>query len=70
MARLYPVVEAIKRTWLRKYLVANAKDDSEIGVLMRFRDKLVEAGLRDIESGKVEEEEIEKAGLKGRKSLW
>ncbi|OCL10214.1 flavonoid 3',5'-hydroxylase [Glonium stellatum] len=54
MARLYPFTNWIKSTWVgEKYLVAKPEDDSGIGTLMRFRDKLIAERQRDIEAGKV-----------------
>ncbi|KAH7115925.1 cytochrome P450 [Dendryphion nanum] len=55
MARLWPFTHWIKSTWLgEKYLVAKPEDDSGIGMLMRFRDKLIAERLKDLEAGKVE----------------
>ncbi|KAH4074020.1 hypothetical protein HBH70_113370 [Parastagonospora nodorum] len=53
MARLWPFTNFIKKTPLGKYLIAKPEDDSGIGMLMRFRDKLMHQRLRDIEEGKV-----------------
>ncbi|KAF2024159.1 cytochrome P450 [Setomelanomma holmii] len=54
MARLWPFTNFIKKTPLGKYLIAKPEDDSGIGMLMRFRDKLLQQRLRDIEEGKVD----------------
>lgn len=52
MARLYPFTEWIKRTAFGdKYLVARPEQQSGIGTLMRFRDKLIEQRRRDVEIG-------------------
>jgi len=52
MGRFWPFTMWFKRTWAgKKYLVAKPEDDSGIGVLMRFRDKLLYQRLRDIEEG-------------------
>ncbi|KAI9706480.1 MAG: hypothetical protein M1836_003486 [Candelina mexicana] len=52
MSRLWPFVTWIKETWVgEKYLVAKPEDDSGIGVLMRFRDKLLDQRIKDIEAG-------------------
>ncbi len=52
MCRLYPFTTWIKETWVgEKYLVAKPEDDSGIGVLMRFRDKLLDQRMKDIEAG-------------------
>ena len=52
MARLYPFTNWVKRTRFgEKYLVAGPEQDSGIGVLMRFRDRLIEQRYKDIEAG-------------------
>jgi hypothetical protein len=51
MARLYPFINWVKRTPLAKYLVASPEQDSGIGALMRFRDRLLEQRLKDMEAG-------------------
>jgi len=53
MARLWPFTNFIKKTALGKYPIAKPEDESGIGMLMRFRDKLMHQRLRDIEEGKV-----------------
>jgi cytochrome P450 len=52
MARLYPFTNWIKSTWMGKYIVASPEQDSGIGSLMRFRDKLIAQRYADIEAGK------------------
>lgn len=52
LARLHPFTSWIKTTFLKKYIVATPQDDSGIGVLMRFRDKLISQRLQDIEERK------------------
>ncbi|KAJ6098232.1 hypothetical protein N7499_002606 [Penicillium canescens] len=52
LARLHPFTSWIKTTFLKKYLVAKPEDNSGIGVLMRFRDRLIDQRIKDIESGK------------------
>lgn len=53
LARLHPFMTWVKSTWLgRKYLVAKPEDSSGIGVLMRYRDKLLEDRLKQIAEGK------------------
>ncbi|OJJ49987.1 hypothetical protein ASPZODRAFT_58830 [Penicilliopsis zonata CBS 506.65] len=52
LARLHPFTTWIKTTFLKKYLVASAADDSGIGVVMRFRDKLIAQRLQDMKEGK------------------
>lgn len=54
MARLWPFTDWIKSTWVgEKYLVAKPEDNSGIGMLMRFRDKLIAQRQKDLESGKI-----------------
>lgn len=52
LARLYPFTDWMKSTFLKKYLVAKPADDTGIGVLMRFRDRLISERLQDIEDKK------------------
>lgn len=64
MARLWPFTHWIKSTWIgEKYLVAKPEDNSGIGTLMRFRDKLLDERLRDMEvakeGGKVGKERVD-----------
>ena len=54
MARLYPFTNWVKSTFLGKYLVASPEQDSGIGTLMRFRDKLIAKRYADIENGKTD----------------
>ncbi|KAL3418538.1 flavonoid 3-hydroxylase [Phlyctema vagabunda] len=54
MARLYPFTGWVKRTWMGKYLVASPEQDSGFGVLMRWRDKLVDERIRENEEGTFE----------------
>ncbi|KAG9248744.1 flavonoid 3',5'-hydroxylase [Calycina marina] len=51
MARLHPFTSWIKSTFMNKYLVATPDATNGIGTLMRFRDKLLEQRLKDIEAG-------------------
>ena len=54
MARLHPFTLWIKETWIgERYLVAKPEHKSGTGTLMRFRDKLVNHRLQDVESGNV-----------------
>jgi cytochrome P450 len=48
MARLWPFTDFIKRTFLGKYLVAKPSDNSGIGTLMRFRDKLLDERQKEL----------------------
>lgn len=52
MARLYPFTNWVKSTFLGKYLVATPEQQSGIGTLMRFRDRLIKERFEDIEAGK------------------
>lgn len=51
MARCYPFTNWVKGTFLGKYMVASPEQDSGIGTLMRFRDKLIKQRFEDIEKG-------------------
>jgi len=51
MARLYPMTNWIKSTFLGKYMVASPEQESGIGTLMRFRDRLIEQRFKDLEAG-------------------
>lgn len=51
LARLHPFTSWIKTTFLKKYLVAKPEDDSGIGVLMRFRDRLISERIDAIRTG-------------------
>ncbi|KAL5333709.1 cytochrome P450 [Aspergillus crustosus] len=46
------VEKGVDTTFLKKYLVANPEDDSGIGVLMRFRDDLIEQRVQDLKTAK------------------
>jgi hypothetical protein len=53
LGRLWPFTYSVKNTWLgEKFLVAKPEDSSGIGMLMRFRDKLLLQRRQDIEEGK------------------
>ncbi|KAF3398584.1 Cytochrome P450 momooxygenase gsfF [Penicillium rolfsii] len=52
LARIHPFTSWMKTTFMKKYLVSTPQDDSGIGVLMRFRDRLIQERLDDIQSGK------------------
>ncbi|MCJ1435286.1 hypothetical protein MMC27_004658 [Xylographa pallens] len=52
LSRMYTFTRFVKSTWLgNRSLVAKPEDDSGIGVLMRFRDKLLEQRLAALEAG-------------------
>lgn len=52
MAHLHPFTNWIKSTWVGgKYLVAGLEDNSGMGMLMRFRDNLIDKRLKEIEAG-------------------
>ncbi|RAL14130.1 cytochrome P450 [Aspergillus homomorphus CBS 101889] len=48
LSRLHPFTSWVKTTFLKKYLVATPADQSGVGVLMRFRDRLIDQRLRDL----------------------
>ncbi|KAJ5975645.1 hypothetical protein N7481_009352 [Penicillium waksmanii] len=52
LARLHPFTSWMKTTFMKKYLVATPQDNTGIGVLMRFRDRLIKERVEDINSGK------------------
>ncbi|KAJ5682561.1 hypothetical protein N7462_005726 [Penicillium macrosclerotiorum] len=52
LARLHPFTSWMKTTFMKKYLVATPQDDSGIGVLMRFRDRLIDERVDTIKNGK------------------
>ena len=53
LGRLWPLTYSLKNTWFgEKFMVAKPEDPSGIGMLMRFRDKLLAQRRRDIEEGK------------------
>ncbi|KAF2727605.1 cytochrome P450 [Polyplosphaeria fusca] len=67
MARLWPFTDWIKSTWVgEKYLVAKPEDNSGIGMLMRFRDKLIIQRQKDLEEGKVERVDLLQTFLDAR----
>lgn len=51
MARLHPFTNWVKSTFLGKYMVASPEQDSGIGTLMRFRDRLIAQRFKDVENG-------------------
>ncbi|KAJ5901879.1 hypothetical protein N7495_002407 [Penicillium taxi] len=52
LARLHPFTSWLKTTLFKKYLVATPQDNSGIGVLMRFRDALIDERIDEIKDGK------------------
>ncbi|KAJ5082376.1 hypothetical protein N7532_011419 [Penicillium argentinense] len=52
LARLHPFTSWMKTTFMKKYLVATPEDNSGIGILMRFRDRLIKERVEDVNSGK------------------
>ncbi|KAE8349189.1 cytochrome P450 [Aspergillus coremiiformis] len=52
LARLHPLTSWVKTTFLKKYLIAKPEDNTGIGVLMRFRDRLIDQRFREIAEGK------------------
>ena len=52
LSRMHPFTSWVKGTWVgEKYLVAKPEDQSGIGMLMRFRDRLLDKRIKDIEAG-------------------
>ena len=52
LARMHSFTSWLKDTWVgKKYLVAKPEDQSGIGTLMRFRDRLIEQRQKDIKDG-------------------
>ena len=52
LSRMHPFTSWVKSTWVgEKYLVAKPEDESGIGTLMRFRDRLLDKRIKDIEAG-------------------
>ena len=52
LGRLWPLTYSLKNTAFgEKFLVAKPEDQSGIGMLMRFRDKLLAQRRKDIEEG-------------------
>ncbi|KAJ5097471.1 hypothetical protein N7456_008192 [Penicillium angulare] len=66
LARLHPFTSWIKTTFLKKYLVATPADDSGIGVLMRFRDRLINQRLEDLKSDKKKQVDLLQMLLEAR----
>lgn len=52
LARLHAFTSWMKTTFMKKYLVATPQDNSGIGVLMRFRDRLIDQRFRELEEKK------------------
>jgi cytochrome P450 len=53
LGRFYPFTSQVKKTSLgKKMLIAKPTDNTGIGTLMRFRDKLLAQRMADIEAGK------------------
>jgi cytochrome P450 len=55
MARFHPFMTWIKQTPLGSMFIAKPEDDSGIGVLMRYRDKLFDERVEDMRKGKTGE---------------
>jgi len=58
-AKLYPLMEWIKTTWFKKHVVATPEMKGGMGVLMRWRDRVLEERMREIEQGKRKEERVD-----------
>ena len=53
LSRLHPFTSWVKQTWIgNKYLVARPENNSGIGMVMRFRDKLVQRRIDEVRAGK------------------
>jgi cytochrome P450 len=53
MARLYPLTNLVKKTWLgNRLFVVKPEHENGFGALMRFRDRLIEKRLQDLAEGK------------------
>jgi cytochrome P450 len=52
LARFHPFTTWIKTTPLGRFFIATPEDDSGIGVLMRYRDKLFDERVQDTKDGK------------------
>ncbi|KAJ5950450.1 cytochrome P450 monooxygenase [Penicillium vulpinum] len=52
LSRLHPFTRWVKTTPLKRFLVASPSHPSGIGVLMRFRDKLIDKRLQDLQTSK------------------
>jgi cytochrome P450 len=52
ISRLYPFTNWIKSTPLKRFVVSSPQDKSGLGILMRFRDKLLAERMNDIKQGK------------------
>ena len=56
LATLHPFTTWLKTTWIgTKYLLVKPEDDSGVGTLMRFRDRLLTERINENESGKSRE---------------
>ncbi|KAJ5147049.1 hypothetical protein N7476_001423 [Penicillium atrosanguineum] len=67
LARLHPFTSWMKTTFMKKYLVATPQDNSGIGVLMRFRDRLIKERLEDLHNGKkIEQTDLLQTFLEAR----
>ncbi|MCJ1405623.1 hypothetical protein MMC11_008851 [Xylographa trunciseda] len=52
LSRMHPFTGWVKTTWIgEKFLVAKPEDESGIGTLMRFRDRLLDKRIKDIAAG-------------------
>jgi cytochrome P450 len=53
LGRLWPLTNLLKKTFIgEKYLVAKPEDNSGFGLVMRFRDRLLEERKRNLAEGK------------------
>ena len=52
-SRLWPTTTWLKKTPLKKFLVATPEQNFGMGILMKYRDDLIDQRMRDIEEGKL-----------------
>ena len=54
LRHMYPLTALLKKTPLRRFLVANPGQNFGIGVMMQFRDKLIAERAEELAAGKIE----------------
>ena len=55
VSRLWPFTEWIKKTWFgEKYFVITPEHKSGFGTMMKFRDRLINERIAEIDSGKAD----------------
>ena len=58
MARMWPLMDWLKSTWVGKYLVTTPEDKNGFGAMMRFRDALIAKRLADLDRGEKDRVDI------------